>query len=147
MTIDEAVVFFAENKTIYEKILPLQEIGLGYVKLGQTSSSLSGGEAQRVKLASFLNKNSNVSNHLFIFDEPTTGLHFHDVQKLLLAMEKLIEKGHSVIVIEHNMDIIRNADWVVDLGPDGGDKGGTLVYQGKIEDFDKARESWTAKYL
>ena len=147
MTIDEAVIFFAENKTIYEKILPLQDIGLGYVKLGQTSSSLSGGEAQRVKLASFLNKNSNVSNHLFIFDEPTTGLHFHDVQKLLLAMEKLIEKGHSVIVIEHNMDIIRNADWVVDLGPEGGDKGGSLVYQGKIEDFDKARDSWTAKYL
>lgn len=147
MTVEEAVAFFKEHKTIYEKIKPLEDIGLGYIKLGQSSSTLSGGEAQRVKLASYLNKSSNISDHLFIFDEPTTGLHFYDVQKLLLAMERLVAQGHSVLVIEHNLDIIRNADYVIDLGPEGGDKGGHLVFQGAVADLKKCKGSLTGKYL
>ena len=147
MTVDEAVDFFKENYTIYDKIKPLQDIGLGYIKLGQSSSTLSGGEAQRVKLASYLNPKSNISNHLFIFDEPTTGLHFYDVQKLLYAMERLVEKGHSVLIIEHNMDIIKNADWIIDLGPEGGDQGGELIFEGTLSDFKKCTKGHTAKFL
>lgn len=147
MTIEEAVVFFKDQKQVYERLKPLDDIGLGYVKLGQSSSTLSGGEAQRVKLASYLHKSANSSKILFIFDEPTTGLHFHDVQKLLFAMERLVENGHSIIVIEHNLDIIRNADYVVDLGPEGGNGGGNLVFQGLVEDLKNVKESHTSRYL
>lgn len=147
MTIEDAVVFFKDNKQVYERLKPLDDIGLGYVKLGQSSSTLSGGEAQRVKLASYLHKSANASKMLFIFDEPTTGLHFYDVQKLLNAMERLVEAGHSIIVIEHNLDIIRNADYVIDLGPEGGNGGGNLVFQGLVEDLNKVKESYTGKFL
>lgn len=147
MTIEDAVEFFGDMKAIVDKIRPLNDIGLGYIKLGQSSSTLSGGEAQRVKLASYLAKNTGMAKHLFIFDEPTTGLHFYDVQKLLLAMEKLVKNGHSVIVIEHNMDMIRNADYVIDLGPEGGDGGGQLVFQGLVCDLKKCKKSHTAKFL
>lgn len=147
MTIEDAVQFFHGHKAIVEKIRPLDEIGLGYLKLGQTSSTLSGGEAQRVKLASYLAKNTGMAKHLFIFDEPTTGLHFYDVQKLLIAFEKLIMNGHSIIVIEHNMDIIRNADYVIDLGPEGGDGGGQLLFQGTVSELKKCTSSYTANYL
>ena len=147
MTIEEAVSFFQEHKAIVDKIKPLDQIGLGYLKLGQSRSTLSGGEAQRVKLASYLAKNTGMAKHLFIFDEPTTGLHFFDVQKLLLAMEKLVRSGHSVIVIEHNIDIIRNADYVIDLGPEGGDGGGSLLFQGLVKDLKRCKSSYTAKFL
>lgn len=147
MTIEDAVDFFKDYKQVYDRIKPLEEIGLGYVKLGQSSSTLSGGEAQRVKLASYLHKSANASKILFIFDEPTTGLHFYDVQKLLYAMERLVQNGHSVIVIEHNMDIIRNADYVIDLGPEGGKGGGKLVYQGLTAGLKDVKESYTARYL
>jgi excinuclease ABC subunit A len=147
MTIEEAVSFFQGHKAIVDKIKPLDQIGLGYLKLGQSSSTLSGGEAQRVKLASYLAKNTGIAKHLFIFDEPTTGLHFFDVQKLLLAMEKLVRNGHSVIVIEHNIDIIRNADYVIDLGPEGGDGGGSLLFQGLVKDLKRCKSSYTAKFL
>ena len=128
MTIDDAVAFFAENgeDKITTKLKPLQDVGLGYVQLGQSSSTLSGGEAQRIKLASFLVKGTTKEKALFIFDEPTTGLHFHDIQKLLKSFNALLEKGHSVIVIEHNMDLVKCADHVIDLGPEGGETGGYL---------------------
>ena len=147
MTVEDAVVFFQDQKAIAERLKPLNDIGLGYIKLGQSSSTLSGGEAQRVKLASYLHKSANSTKQLFIFDEPTTGLHFYDVQKLLLAIEKLVENGHSIIIIEHNLDIIRNADYVIDLGPEGGKNGGSLVFQGSVVDLKKNKESYTAKFL
>jgi excinuclease ABC subunit A len=125
----------------------IRNVGLGYVKLGQSSSTLSGGEAQRVKLASFLTKGTATNPILFIFDEPTTGLHFHDINKLMSSFYQLIEVGHTVVVIEHNMDVIKCADWVIDLGPDGGDEGGHLVYQGTPEGLVKVKESHTAFYL
>jgi excinuclease ABC subunit A len=130
-----------------DKLEPLNEVGLGYVKLGQSSSTLSGGEAQRVKLASFLAQKNTKSRILFIFDEPTTGLHFHDIRKLLKAFNALIEIGHSVIVIEHNLDVIKSADYVIDLGPGGGDKGGRLVFQGTPEELVKIEDSFTGKFL
>jgi excinuclease ABC subunit A len=130
LTVDEAIVFFEQMTGIVNQILPLQKVGLGYVKLGQSSSTLSGGEAQRVKLASFLTKGAATHPVLFIFDEPTTGLHFHDINKLVSSFNQLIEAGHTVLVIEHNMDVIKCADWLIDLGPEGGDEGGQLVYQG-----------------
>ncbi|MGB0888133.1 MAG: excinuclease ABC subunit UvrA [Vicingaceae bacterium] len=152
MTIDEAVQFFKESdgrpeKKISEKLLPLQEVGLGYVQLGQSSNTLSGGEAQRVKLASFLTKKDSSTNLLFIFDEPTTGLHFHDIKKLLKAFNALIAQGHSIIVIEHNLDVVKCADWVIDLGPEGGENGGNLVFAGTPEELVKVNKSFTAKYL
>ena len=147
MTIDEALVFFKDQKSLYENLLPLQDVGLGYVKLGQSSDTLSGGEAQRVKLASFLTKGATQNKVLFIFDEPTTGLHFHDIKKLLAAFNALIDRGHTIIVIEHNMEIIRQADWVIDLGPEGGQDGGHLLYQGKPEGLANVKESYTGKYL
>lgn len=149
MTIEDALDFFKDKKPVYDKILPLNEVGLGYVKLGQSSNSLSGGEAQRVKLASFLGKNSTEGNILFIFDEPTTGLHFHDISKLLKAMNALVDQGHSVIVIEHNLEIIKCADWIIDLGPEGGEKkGGNLLFEGTPEDMvKKAKGSHTAEFL
>ena len=147
MTVDEALDFFISFKNIVEKLLPLQKVGLGYVKLGQSSSTLSGGEAQRVKLASYLIKGVAQESILFIFDEPTTGLHFDDIVKLLESLQALIEKGHSVVVIEHNMDMIKNADYVIDLGPEGGEKGGFLVYSGTPEGLAEIENSYTGRYL
>ncbi|HEY0743361.1 MAG TPA: excinuclease ABC subunit UvrA [Chryseosolibacter sp.] len=149
MTVEDALGFFKDKKGVYEKILPLNDVGLGYVKLGQSSNSLSGGEAQRVKLASFLAKNATEGNILFIFDEPTTGLHFHDISKLLKAMNALVDEGHTVIVIEHNLEIIKCADWIIDLGPEGGEKkGGNLLFAGTPEDMvKKAKGSYTAEFL
>ena len=147
LSVDEAMDFFGENKDITSKIAPLRNVGLGYVKLGQSSSTLSGGEAQRVKLASFLTRGSAPDPILFIFDEPTTGLHFHDINKLISSFNQLIEAGHSVLVIEHNMDVIKCADWLIDLGPDGGDDGGHLVYQGVPEGIVGVKNSYTATYL
>jgi excinuclease ABC subunit A len=145
--VDYAIDFFAEEKNIRQAIQPLQDVGLGYVKLGQSSDTLSGGEAQRVKLASFLGKGKGIGHVLFIFDEPTTGLHFHDIKKLLASFNALITQGHSLIVIEHNTDVIRSADWIIDLGPEAGDAGGTLVYAGKPEGLKKAKSSHTAVFL
>ena len=149
MTVDEAVDFFEGNQPkLYEKLLPLQEVGLGYIKLGQSSNTLSGGEAQRVKLAFFLGKgNSDKGKTLFIFDEPTTGLHFHDIQKLLKAMNALIEQGDSVIIIEHNMEVIKSADWIIDLGPEGGEEGGYLCFEGTPEEMVKIDGNYTADFL
>jgi excinuclease ABC subunit A len=149
MTIDDATNFFAENKLdkIVRKLKPLQDVGLGYVQLGQSSSTLSGGEAQRIKLASFLVKGATKEKALFIFDEPTTGLHFHDIKKLLKSFNALIEKGHSVVVIEHNMDLVKCADYIIDIGPGGGEKGGNIVAQGTPEGLVKSKNSFTAKYL
>lgn len=149
MTIDDAVAFFGEHKQtkITQKLQPLQDVGLGYVQLGQSSSTLSGGEAQRIKLASFLVKGTTKDKVLFVFDEPTTGLHFHDIQKLLASFEALLEKGHSIIVIEHNLDLIKCADYIIDIGPEGGDNGGNLVAFGTPEQVAKDKKSVTGKYL
>jgi len=149
MTVEESIDFFADKAVIVNKIRPLNEVGLGYIKLGQSSSSLSGGEAQRVKLGSFLGKNNAAKKDhiLFIFDEPTTGLHFHDIKKLLLAINDLIDQGHSVIIIEHNMDVVKNADWIIDLGPDGGEKGGDICFAGLPEDMINLADNHTANYL
>ena len=149
MTIDDAVDFFRkhEQKKIVNKLKPLQDVGLGYVTLGQSSSTLSGGEAQRIKLASFLVKGSSKDKALFIFDEPTTGLHFHDIKKLLTSLNALIEKGHSVIVIEHNLDLIKCADHLIDLGPDGGLKGGEVIARGTPEEVVAAKKGYTWEYL
>ena len=147
MSVDEAIAFFSEEKNIVLAISPLQEVGLGYVKLGQSSSTLSGGEAQRVKLASFLGKGKASSKMLFIFDEPTTGLHFHDIHKLLKAFNALIDQGHSLIVVEHNTDIIKSADWVIDMGPEAGVNGGNVVYAGVPSGLAKCKASQTGRYL
>ncbi|MCQ2303392.1 MAG: excinuclease ABC subunit UvrA [Bacteroidales bacterium] len=155
MSIDEAITFFAESSEkntpvvgrILSRLKPLQEVGLGYLKLGQSSSSLSGGEAQRVKLAYFLIKGQVEKPTLFIFDEPTTGLHFHDVNKLLESFNALILNGHSIIIIEHNLDVIKSADWVIDLGPEGGNKGGNIVFEGTPEDLAKCKKSYTGQAL
>jgi excinuclease ABC subunit A len=150
MSVDDAIVFFAEHKEskhIAAAIQPLQDVGLGYIKLGQSSDTLSGGEAQRVKLASFLGRGKGRGHILFIFDEPTTGLHFHDINKLLASFHALIEQGHSLIVIEHNTDVIKTADWVIDLGAEAGDAGGNLVFAGGPKDLKKVKESWTGKFL
>jgi excinuclease ABC subunit A len=149
MTIDESLVFFTQTKQtkITQKLQPLQDVGLGYVQLGQSSSTLSGGEAQRIKLASFLVKGVTKEKALFVFDEPTTGLHFHDIKKLLTSFEALIEKGHSIIVIEHNLDMIKCADYIIDLGPEGGENGGQLLAFGTPEEIVKNKASITGKYL
>ncbi|MFC4688864.1 excinuclease ABC subunit UvrA [Dokdonia genika] len=149
MTIDDAVSFFTEHNEakITRKLKPLQDVGLGYVTLGQSSSTLSGGEAQRIKLASFLVKGTTKDKTLFIFDEPTTGLHFHDIKKLLASFEALIEKGHSIIVVEHNMDLVKCADYVIDMGPEGGKNGGKLVAAGTPEEVAKNKKSFTGTYL
>jgi len=148
-TIDDAISFFSNHREtkIVKKLKPLQEVGLGYVTLGQSSSTLSGGEAQRIKLASFLVKGTKQSKSLFIFDEPTTGLHFHDIKKLLKSFNALIENGHSIIVIEHNLELIKCADYVIDLGKEGGKQGGSLLFQGTPEDLIKCKDSFTASYL
>ncbi|WP_405415557.1 excinuclease ABC subunit UvrA [Maribacter sp. Asnod1-A12] len=149
MTIDDAIQFFetGEQTRIVTKLKPLQDVGLGYVTLGQSSSTLSGGEAQRIKLASFLIKGSTKDKALFIFDEPTTGLHFHDIQKLLKSFNALIKKGHSIVVIEHNIDLIKCADYIIDLGPGGGENGGQLLAEGTPEEVIKSKKSYTASYL
>jgi excinuclease ABC subunit A len=158
MSVDEAIEFFGREKSgakksetngldVSKKIQPLSDVGLGYIKLGQSSDTLSGGEAQRVKLASFLGKGKGLGSVLFIFDEPTTGLHFHDIKKLLTSFNALIEQGHSILVIEHNTDVIKSADWVIDLGPEAGDGGGNLVYAGIPSGLKKIKDSYTGKYL
>lgn len=151
MTVNQAIEFFGEDtstdaRRILRKLQPLQDVGLGYIKLGQSSSTLSGGENQRVKLAWFISQESQKPT-LFIFDEPTTGLHFHDISLLMKSLNRLVDKGNSVIIIEHNMDVIKSADWVIDIGPEGGDKGGTLVAEGTPEDIVKVPESYTGQYL
>ena len=155
LTIDEAIAFFesaqpasSSERKIVSKLKPLSEVGLGYIQLGQSSSTLSGGEAQRIKLASFLGMGQNNSGpQLFIFDEPTTGLHFHDINRLLGAFNALIRQGHSIIVIEHNAEIIKSADWIIDLGPEGGEMGGYLLFEGTPEDLAKRKDSSTGKFL
>jgi excinuclease ABC subunit A len=147
MSVDESLEFFKAEKDIIQKIKPLSDVGLGYVKLGQSSDTLSGGEAQRVKLASFLGKGKAQGHILFIFDEPTTGLHFHDIKKLLGSFSALIDQGHSIIVIEHNTDVIKSADWIIDLGPEAGDGGGSIMYTGVPEGLKKVKESYTGKFL
>lgn len=147
MTVDQAIDFFNQHPSILARLKPLQDVGLGYLKLGQSSSSLSGGEAQRVKLASYLIRGETASPKLFIFDEPSTGLHFHDIQKLISAFNSLIERGHSIVVIEHHPDIIKVADWVIDMGPEGGRDGGRVVFAGTPEDLAHCPDSYTALFL
>ena len=153
MTVDDAIAFFGEDrkdstcKRIVERLKPLQDVGLGYIKLGQSSSTLSGGESQRVKLASFLTKDSAQGGVMFIFDEPTTGLHFHDINKLLAAFNALMERGHTIVIVEHNMDVIKCADWVVDLGPEAGTGGGRVVFEGTPRNLEQCPASYTGKYL
>ena len=153
MTVDDAIAFFGEDKKdptckrIVERLKPLQDVGLGYIKLGQSSSTLSGGESQRVKLASFLTKDSAQGGVMFIFDEPTTGLHFHDINKLLAAFNALIERGHTIVIVEHNMDVIKCADWVVNLGPEAGTGGGRVVFEGTPRNLEQCPASYTGKYL
>ncbi len=152
MTIDEAIVFFGSvtgktEKKVVEKLKPLADVGLGYIKMGQSSSTLSGGESQRVKLAYYLSQERNSGHILFIFDEPTTGLHFHDINKLLKSINALVDHGHSVIVIEHNPEVIKSCDWVVDLGPEGGDKGGNVVFEGTPESLSICEQSYTGSFL
>ncbi len=151
MTINQAIEFLEEEpgtleKRIIKKLRPLKDVGLGYIKLGQSSSTLSGGENQRVKLAYYISQ-ENLDHTLFIFDEPTTGLHFHDIATLLQSLNALIAKGHSVIIIEHNMDMIKSADWVIDVGPEGGENGGNIVVAGTPETVAECSESYTGKYL
>ena len=153
MSVEEAIAFFGAQKEdlakqIALRLQPLVDVGLGYIKLGQSSSTLSGGESQRIKLAYFLSLSDNSREKiLFIFDEPTTGLHFYDVEKLLKAFDSLLAKGHTIVVVEHNPDVIRSADWVIDLGPDAGDAGGEVVFAGTPEDLIKEGKTFTAKYL
>jgi excinuclease ABC subunit A len=152
MDIQSALEFFKEGKDkleskIVEKIQPLINVGLGYLKVGQSSSTLSGGEAQRIKLASFLSKGQNTPSTLFIFDEPTTGLHFHDIDKLIIAFNSLINVGHSIIVIEHNTEVIKCADWIIDLGPEGGKNGGNILFTGTPEDLVKSKDNATGQFL
>ena len=147
MSVDESLEFFRDEKKLASALQPLSDVGLGYIKLGQSSDTLSGGEAQRVKLASFLGKGKAKEKVLFIFDEPTTGLHMHDIKKLLGSFDALIEQGHSIIVIEHNVDVIKSADWVIDLGPEGGINGGHLLYSGTPEGLSAVKESYTGQYM
>ena len=147
LSVDDAILFFKEEKSLAKALQPLQNVGLGYIKLGQSSDTLSGGEAQRVKLASFLGKGKAAGKVLFIFDEPTTGLHFHDINKLLTSFYALIEQGHSLLVIEHNTDVIKNSDWLIDLGPEAGDAGGRLVYAGVPSGIKEVAESYTGKFM
>ena len=155
MSVDEAVEFFKAEPKVIERLMPLKKVGLGYIKLGQSSSTLSGGENQRVKLAYYLsdivapasNRSSKVNHTLFIFDEPTTGLHLHDVRVLLEAFNLLLQRGHTLVIIEHNLEVIKCADHIIDLGPEGGSKGGNLVFQGTPKQLLSCNESYTAKAL
>jgi excinuclease ABC subunit A len=147
MSVDEAIDFFKEEKKLVKNLQPLADVGLGYVSLGQSSNTLSGGEAQRIKLASFLGKGAHKEKVLFLFDEPTTGLHFHDIEKLLKSFDALIQQGHSIVVIEHNTDVMKYADWLIEIGPEGGEEGGYLIYEGPPEQLHKSKKSVTATYL
>ncbi|MBQ6571769.1 MAG: excinuclease ABC subunit A, partial [Alistipes sp.] len=153
MSVDDAIAFFSEDKgnstcrRIVERLQPLQDVGLGYIRLGQSSSTLSGGESQRVKLASFLAKDNDQKQIMFIFDEPTTGLHFHDIRRLLRAFNALIANGHTIVIVEHNMEVIKCADWVIDLGPEAGDRGGEIVFEGTPADLEKCETSHTGRFL
>ena len=155
MTVDNAIAFFelhakkAAEKKIIAKLTPLQEVGLDYVSLGQSSSTLSGGEAQRIKLASYIGKGQSADGGgtFFLFDEPTTGLHTHDIRKLMASFNKLIDLGHTILVIEHNLEVIKQADWIVDLGPEGGVEGGHIVFEGTPEEIVKCKASYTGQYL
>ena len=147
LSVDEAIDFFSKQRDVMRKLQPLQDVGLGYIKLGQSSSTLSGGEAQRVKLASFLGRENSKERIFFIFDEPTTGLHFHDIRKLLDALNALVEKGHTVLVVEHNLEVIKNGDWIIDLGPGGGKHGGELVFEGTPEELMEVERSFTGHFL
>jgi len=146
MTVEEALEFFKNIPSIHRKLSVLNEVGLGYIELGQSALTLSGGESQRVKLSKELSKISR-GHTLYILDEPTTGLHYHDVDKLLVILRNLVKKGHTVIIVEHNMDIVRHSDWIIDLGPEGGDQGGYIIAQGPVSDIIKSKTSWTGKYL
>ena len=149
LTVDDSILFFNEKNQhkIAKKLKRLQDVGLGYIKLGQSSNTLSGGEAQRIKLAYFLSKEKKQNKTIFMFDEPTTGLHFHDINKLLSSFNKLIENGHSIICIEHNLDVIKCADWIIDLGPKGGEQGGRIIFEGTPEEIIKSPTSLTGKHL
>jgi excinuclease ABC subunit A len=146
MTVDDAKLFFANLPQIHKKLETLSQVGLGYMRLGQNATTLSGGEAQRIKLATELSRVST-GRTLYLLDEPTTGLHFADIKRLIQVLNKLVEKGNTVVVIEHNLDIIKTADWIIDLGPEGGDKGGEVVAQGTPEDVVKVKKSYTGQYL
>ncbi len=146
MTVEEALQFFRSHTQVMAKLQTLYDVGLGYIKLGQPAPTLSGGEAQRIKLSAELSKVTN-TNVVYLLDEPTTGLHFVDLEKLLLVLKKLVEKGNTVIVIEHNLDIIKNADWIIDMGPEGGDGGGEIIAVGTPKDIANCDKSWTGKYL
>jgi excinuclease ABC subunit A len=152
MSLDDALLFFNENPErlelkISQKITPLVDVGLGYLKLGQASSTMSGGEAQRIKLASFLAKGNKLGATLFIFDEPTTGLHFHDIEKLIIAFNALILQGHSILVIEHNTEVLKCSDHIIDLGPVGGENGGYILFEGTPEELIKEKENETGRFL
>jgi excinuclease ABC subunit A len=149
MTVDEAVSFFDKNKKICDRIKVLQDVGLGYIKLGQSANTLSGGEAQRVKLASYLGAGASeyAENMVFIFDEPTTGLHAHDISKLLKSLNALVEQKNTVLVIEHNMEVISQADWVIDLGPEGGINGGLICFEGTPAELTLQKNNYTAQFL
>mgnify|MGYP000169755207 FL=1 len=146
MSVDESVKFFENIPTIRDKLLTLQKVGLGYMSIGQQATTLSGGEAQRIKLAKELSKRST-GRTIYILDEPTTGLHVHDVKKLLEVLQAFVQKGNTVVVIEHNMEVIKTADWIIDMGPDGGDKGGNIVFEGTPEQLLNIKESYTGKFL
>jgi excinuclease ABC subunit A len=146
MTVEEAMEFFKNIPGLYEKLKTLKEVGLSYIELGQPATSLSGGEAQRIKLATELSR-KGTGKTLYILDEPTTGLHFDDIKKLVSVLAGLVEKGNTVLVIEHNLDLVRNADWILDLGPEGGDEGGQIVAQGTPPEIKKSKISYTARYL
>jgi excinuclease ABC subunit A len=147
MTVNEAITFFSPYKKIIKKLKVLDDVGLGYIKLGQSGTTLSGGESQRVKLAYHLAFQGDSTNTLFLFDEPTTGLHYYDISKLLKCFDALIKKGNSVVVIEHNLEVIKCADYIIDLGPDSGDEGGYIVAEGTPEEIANAKNSFTGKYL
>ena len=146
MTVSEAIKFFANIPNIYQKLKTLDDVGLGYLQLGQSATTLSGGEAQRVKLATELSRRST-GKTLYILDEPTTGLHIDDIQRLLRVLNKLVEKGNTVLIIEHQLDVIKSADWIIDLGPEGGDKGGYIVAEGTPKEVAKVAKSYTGQYL
>jgi excinuclease ABC subunit A len=146
MTVDDAVLFFEEMPAIYDRVKTLQEVGLGYLELGQSATTLSGGEAQRVKIASELYK-PHVQKTIYILDEPTVGLHYHDVRKLIEILQRLVQAGNTVVVIEHNMDLVKCSDYIIDIGPEGGDKGGNIIAKGTPEEVANNKNSYTGHYL